>query len=204
MSDSDWKVPLVAALIGAIIGSVALGLITYEIATWQMNQNQQIEQHSAYIKQQNIAQALDFDIASLSMRMTDTITKINQSNNSVVNYDQYPYIESDSLYYTFNKEIADFPDVSLSGHIYHFYKTLMQIEGERVKVQNICEKFNDPKYILTESDARILNENYNGMYKDMLLENDEANTTLSEISNDYNISEGPQVTYHLSTVQVVL
>ena len=180
----------------ASIGGICLN-------NWIVNTESDKQQLTA---QHNTAQAIYFDIKRTHERYAAALKRIGTVNDSFFCFDSVPYLIPNSVYYTFNKEIADFPDEQLSSDIYNFYQTTYLIDEERSYLQQVNEKYAQNPYGIIPTESALYNYNQimvnsKAMTMNMLVANQNANTILKTLKTEYNLSQPSTVESSLVNFQ---
>jgi hypothetical protein len=175
----------IALSIIAIIVSIACVILSQQLVN-AANQRQQ----ESY--QQNVAQALYFDINILQSRFNN----IRPVVNNTISLEQNPFYTSDGLYFIFDKDIANFEDTNLSSNLYAYYTLVLQIESERSAVEQIADKYQGGMNVsgtnavpVSTADATALIVDYNDMVANIGYSEAREQIIVQRLKQDYNVSE---------------
>jgi hypothetical protein len=192
-----WVViTILVALVSAWFGAYLNNQTTMESWNRSISYQQELQETT----QQNIAQALYFDVNALQIKLNYSLNQINNTTNDTILYLDDPYYNPNGLYYVFSKDIANFKDTQLSSDLYDFYNRVIQIEDERAYLQQT-----DNQHFMTGTTvdlsfplgSEIISTNED-MYANIILANRSAEKIISEFKNDYpSLSQPSQTNYFL-------
>lgn len=107
-------------IIGAVLGALASGIITYTI-TWKLSNDEK------ETELRNIAQALYYDVSVVEDFFNYSLNHSASKPNYIHVIDSH-YYDNNGLYYVFRKDISKF-DSETSKDLYDFYSFVMGIES---------------------------------------------------------------------------
>jgi hypothetical protein len=137
--------------IGAIIGAIVGGAITFYGTTWIWDKQQEALRQQQTEELNNIAGALYIDITIIEERLNKTYMRQSQFRNSSLFDPRYPFVvdlpyyHKNGIYYVLNKEISRFDKVT-SRNLYAFYNNIIELENRRDFIERVISNESTSSY----------------------------------------------------------